>query len=164
MKEISVLGIDLAKNIFQLHGADRVGNTVLKKKLNRRQLVLFVSNLPKCVIAMEACGGSHYWGRKFGDMGHQVKLISPQFVKPFVKSNKNDANDAEAIVEAALRPNMRFVSVKTTQQQEALCVHRVSERLIGARTALINSIRARSKSSPKGRIHDSSCTQPCRQF
>src|SRR5882724_11470707 len=109
MKEVNVLGIDLAKNIFQLHGADRNGNVVLKKKLNRKQLVLFVANLPKCIIAMEACGGSHFWGRKFREMGHEIKLISPQFVKPFVKSNKNDAHDAEAIVEASLRPNMRFV-------------------------------------------------------
>jgi len=141
MKEISVLGIDLAKNIFQLHGSDRNGNAVLRKKLSRKQLVLFVANLPKCTIAMEACGGSHFWGRKFSEMGHETKLISPQFVKPFVKSNKNDAHDAEAIVEAALRPNMRFVAVKTIAQQDELCLHRVRERLIGSRTALINEIR-----------------------
>jgi transposase len=141
MKEISVLGIDLAKNIFQLHGVSSDGHAILKKRLNRKQLIIFVSNLPKCVIAMEACGGSHYWARKFTEMGHEVRLISPQFVKPFVKSNKNDANDAEAIVEAVLRPSMRFVAVKTIAQQESLCVHRVCERLIGSRTALINEIR-----------------------
>lgn len=141
MKEINVLGIDLAKNIFQLHGTDCSGVTVLRKKLSRKELVLFIANLPKCTIAMEACGGSHFWGRKFREMGHDIKLISPQFVKPFVKSNKNDAHDAEAIVEAAIRPNMRFVAVKTVEQQDALCLHRVRDRLIKGRTALINEIR-----------------------
>lgn len=141
MKEISVLGIDLAKNIFQLHGVNQNGKAVLKKKLNRQQLVLFIANLPKCIIAMEACGGSHYWGRKFQAMGHEVKLISPQFVKPFVKSNKNDAHDAEAIVEATMRPSMRFVAIKSIPQQDALCLHRVRERLVSARTSLANEIR-----------------------
>lgn len=141
MNKITVLGIDLAKNIFQLHGADDRGKAVLKKKLNRQQLALFIVNLPKCTVAMEACGGSHYWARKFQAMGHEVKLISPQFVKPFVKSNKNDAHDAEAIVEAAQRPNMRFVAVKSVEQQDALCLHRVRERLIRGRTALVNEIR-----------------------
>jgi len=141
MKEISVLGIDLAKNIFQLHGAAESGVTVLKKKLNRSQLTLFVANLPQCKIAMEACGGAHFWGRKFQSMGHEVKLIAPQFVKPFVKSNKNDAHDAEAIVEAAMRPNMRFVPIKSVSQQDALCLHRVRERLVRSRTALVNEIR-----------------------
>ena len=141
MKEISVLGIDLAKNVFQLHGINANGQVVLRKKLSRKQLSVFIANLPKCKVAMEACGGSHFWGRKFLEMGHEVKLISPQFVKPFVKSNKNDANDAEAIVEAAIRPSMRFVAVKTISQQDALCIHRVRERLVVARTALINEIR-----------------------
>ena len=93
MKEISLLAIDLAKSVFQLHGCDRFGKAVLKKKLTRKQLISFVANLPICTIAMEACGGAHFWGRTFQAMGHEVKLISPQFVKPFVKSNKNDAND-----------------------------------------------------------------------
>ncbi len=139
--EISVLGIDLAKNVFQVHGVNHQGQGVFKKTLSRKGLILFVANLPPCMIAMEACGGSHYWGRKFTEMGHKVRLISPQFVKPFVKSNKNDANDAEAIVEAAVRPNMRFVAVKTVAQQDALCIHRVRERLVRGRTALINEIR-----------------------
>jgi transposase len=139
--EISVLGIDLAKNVFQVHGVNHQGQGVFKKTLSRKALILYVANLPPCMIAMEACGGSHYWGRKFTEMGHKVRLISPQFVKPFVKSNKNDANDAEAIVEAAVRPNMRFVAVKTVAQQDALCIHRVRERLVRGRTALINEIR-----------------------
>lgn len=141
MKEISVLGIDLAKNIFQLHGADQSGAAVLKKKLNRSQLTLFMANLPQCKVAMEACGGAHFWGRKFQSMGHEVKLIAPQFVKPFVKSNKNDAHDAEAIAEAATRPNMRFVPIKSVSQQDVLCLHRVRERLVTGRTALVNEIR-----------------------
>ncbi len=139
--EISVLGIDLAKNVFQVHGVNQQGQGVFKKTLSRKALILYVANLPPCMIAMEACGGSHYWGRKFTEMVHTDKLISPQFVKPFVKSNKNDANDAEAIVEAAVRPNMRFVAVKTVAQQDALCIHRVRERLVRGRTALINEIR-----------------------
>lgn len=141
MNEVSLLGIDLAKNVFQIHGIDRSGKVVLRKKLNRKQLITFVANIPKCTIAMEACGGSHYWARKFRDMGHEVKQIPPQFVKPFVKSNKNDANDAEGIVEAALRPNMRLVAVKSIEQQDALCLHRVRERLVRGRTALANEIR-----------------------
>lgn len=138
---ITTLGIDLAKNVFQLHGVNSKGVKVLGRKLSRKQLVEFVAQLPKCTIALEACGSSHYWGRKFRAMGHEVKLISPQFVKPFVKSNKNDANDAEAIVEASLRPSMRFVAVKTVEQQEVLCWHRVRERLVCSRTALINEMR-----------------------
>ena len=141
MTEVTVLGIDLAKNIFQLHGVDGNGRIVLRKKLNRKQLVLFVANLPRCMIAIEACGGSHFWGRKFREMGHDIRVISPQFVKPFVKSNKNDVHDAEAIVEAALRPSMRFVALKSVEQQDALCLHRVRERLIKGRTALINEVR-----------------------
>lgn len=141
MNKITTLGIDLAKQFFQLHGADESGKVILRKTLSRRQLSEFVAQLPVCLIAMEACGGSHFWARKFREMGHEVRLISPQFVKPFVKSNKNDANDAEAIVEAALRPSMRFVAIKTTAQQDTLAVHRIRERLIGARTALVNEIR-----------------------
>lgn len=139
--EITTLGIDLAKSVFQLHGVNKKGAKVFGKKLSREKLIEFVAQLSKCTIAMEACGGSHYWGRKFRDMGHEVKLLSPQFVKPFVKSNKNDANDAEAIVEASLRPSMRFVALKTVEQQNALCLHRVRERLVCSRTALINEIR-----------------------
>lgn len=141
MKKITLLGIDIAKEIFQLHGIDEAGTVVLKKKLKRAQLLLFIAQLEPCVIAMEACGGSNYWAREFIKLGHTVKLISPQFVKPFVKTNKNDANDAEAITEAASRPNMRFVPIKTKEQQDVQCIHRVRERLIKNRTALVNEMR-----------------------
>src|ERR1700677_826967 len=103
---ITLLGLDLAKNIFQLHGLDQRGQTVLQKRLRRPDLLPFIAQLPVCTIAMEACGGAHYWGRQFKKLGHEVKLLSPQYVKPFVKTNKNDANDAYAIAEAASRPHM----------------------------------------------------------
>ena len=109
---IKVLGIDIAKNTFQLHGADDAGKAVLKKRLPRNRLSPYVANLHPCTIVMESCGGANYWARVFQRSGHTVKLISPQFVKPFVKTNKNDANDAEAIVEAASRPSMHFVPIK----------------------------------------------------
>ena len=138
---IKVLGIDIAKNVFQLHGADALGKVVLKKRLSRNQLTLFISNLPQCCIVMEACGGANYWARVFQRNGHSVKLISPQFVKPFVKTNKNDANDAEAIVEAASRPSMNFVPIKQVEQQDIQSIHRVRSRVVKNRTALINEIR-----------------------
>ena len=141
MNELNVIGIDLAKNIFQLHCSSRAGKTLWKKKLKRDQLALFMVNTPRSCVVMEACGGANYWARKFTLMGHDVKLIAAQFVKPFVKSNKNDANDAEAIVEAASRPNMRFVPVKAIEQQDTLSLHRIRERLIKNRTALSNEIR-----------------------
>ncbi|MEK7356030.1 MAG: IS110 family transposase [Bdellovibrionota bacterium] len=141
MKTITTLGIDLAKNVFQLHGVDEKGEKILAKALSRAKFPEFVQQLPRCTIAMEACAGAHHWARRFRSMGHDVKLISPQFVKPFLKSNKNDANDAEAIVEAALRPSMRFVAIKSVEQQDVLCVHGVRARLVRSRTALINEIR-----------------------
>lgn len=139
--EISVLGIDLAKSVFQLHGVNRAGKVVLRKKLSRGQLMAFIAHLPPCLIGMEACGGSNFWAREFQKLKHTVRLMSPQFVKPYVKSNKNDAADAEAICEAVQRPNMRFVSIKQVEQQDLQSVHRVRERLIKARTALANEIR-----------------------
>jgi transposase len=139
--KVTILAIDLAKEVFQLHGVNEKGKAVLKKKLRRSELLAFVVNLPKCVIAMEACGGSHYWAREFQKFEHEVKLIAPQFVKPFVKSNKTDANDAEAIAEAAMRPSMRFVPIKQIANQDIQNIHRVRERLIRNRTALSNEIR-----------------------
>ena len=138
---ISVLGIDIAKNTFQLHGADSSGNTVLKKRLSRNKLSAYVANLPRSLIVMESCGGANYWARVFQGSGHSVKLISPQFVKPFVKTNKNDANDAQAIVEAASRPSMNFVPIKQVEQQDIQSLHRVRSRVVKNRTALINEIR-----------------------
>lgn len=140
MKEISVLGIDLAKKVFQLHGVDSSGRAVLKKKISRSGLKQFVVQLPPCFIAMEACSGSNYWARVFQSMGHEVKLIAPQFVKPFVKSNKNDAADAEAITEAAQRPQMRFVAVKSSFHQNIQALHRIRSRIVRNRVALTNEI------------------------
>jgi transposase len=138
---ITTLGIDLAKNIFQLHGVNRHGKAVLTKRVTRARLRETVVNIPPCLIGMEACASAHYWAREFEELGHKVKLIAPQFVKPYVKSNKNDAQDAEAICEAVGRPNMRFVSVKTVAQQDIQAVHRIRERLVKTRTALVNQIR-----------------------
>jgi transposase len=138
---ITTLGVDIAKNVFQLHGVDSQGKSVLKKRLSREKLVEFVANLPSCIIAMEACSGANYWYRKFSFYGHTVKLISPQYVKPFVKTNKNDVKDAEAICEAASRPSMNFVPPKGIEQQDIQGIHRMRERLIGNRTALVNQAR-----------------------
>ncbi len=138
---VKLLAIDIAKNIFQLHGVDGSGKAVLKKKIGRKELLSFIGNFPICVIAMEACGGSNYWARQFKKLGHEVKLISPQYVKPFVTSNKNDRNDAQAIAEAASRPSMKFVPIKRIDQQDAQNIHSVRQRLIAQRTALNNQIR-----------------------
>lgn len=138
---ITTLGIDLAKNIFQLHGVDKSGKAVLKKKIRRKDLRPFIAQLPPCVIAIEACASSNYWTRQFKKEGHTVRAISPQFVKPYVKTNKNDANDAEAICEAAQRPNMRFVPEKSIEQQDIQSAHRIRQRLVRNRTALINEMR-----------------------
>jgi len=138
---IKTLGIDLAKKSFQLHGVDENGRTVFRKKVSRKELAEFVANLPLCCIAMESCATSHYWGRKFEKMGHEVRLIAAQFVKPFLINQKNDRNDAEAIVEACLRPRMRFVAVKKTWQQDIQCLHRARQRAVRARTVLINQTK-----------------------
>ena len=139
--KIKVLGIDIAKNVFQLHGVDRHGKVALKKRLSRDKLAAYVANLDHCTMVMESCGGANYWARVFQRSGHTVKLISPQFVKPFVKTNKNDANDAAAIIEAAVRPSMNFVPIKQVEQQDIQSIHRVRSRIVKNRTALINEIR-----------------------
>ena len=141
MTEITTIGVDIAKRIFQVHGVDKNGKTVLKKKLMRGQVLMFMVNLPKCLVGIEACGGANYWAREFGKLGHEVKLMAPQFVKPYVKTNKNDEADAEAICEAVSRPNMRFVPIKSVEQQDILSIHRVRSRLVKNRTALANEIR-----------------------
>lgn len=138
---IKTLGIDLAKTTFQLHGVNDFGKAVLRKKVNRKELILFMANLPTCCVYMEACATSHYWGRKFLEMGHEVKLIAAQFVKPFVRTQKNDRNDAEAIVECGLRPSMNFVAVKEIWQQDVQILHRARKRAVRARTALINQVK-----------------------
>lgn len=139
--QIAALGIDIGKSVFHLHGANKAGRPVLRKRLYRSELLAFVTNLSPCLIGLEACPGAHYWAREFQKAGHEIRLMSPQFVKPYVKSNKNDTADAEAICEALTRPTMRFVPVKSVEQQDIAAIHRVRERLIKARTALSNEIR-----------------------
>jgi transposase len=139
--KITTIGIDLAKNVFQAHGVNEHGKTEKKKQLKRGQIGEFFANLPPCLIGMEACGSAHYWARKLEGFGHTVKLIAPQFVKPYVKTNKNDAADAEAICEAVARPNMRFVPIKNVEQQAVLSLHRVRQGFVKARTAQANQIR-----------------------
>lgn len=141
MKQIAVVGIDLAKNVFQVHGTDAAGHPVLTKKLSRGQMIEFFAKLTPCLIGMEACSSAHYWGRRLTEMGHTVKLMPPQYVKPYVKTNKNDARDAEAICEAVTRPNMRFVPIKTEEQQAVLVLHRVRDGIVKQRVALSNQIR-----------------------
>lgn len=140
--EITTIGLDLAKNVFQVHGADRYGKPQLTRQLRRRQMVPFFTRLEPCVVAMEATRTANYWARVLRDLGHDVRLIAPQFVKPYVKTNKTDAADAEAICEAATRPTMRFVPVKSTDQQAALSLHRARSGLVRARTAVANQIRS----------------------
>ena len=141
--KIKRIGVDLAKNVFQLHGVDHTEQVVLRRRLKRENWlkVLLQKIEPGCEIGMEACTGAHHWGRLLEAKGYKVKLIAPQFVKPYVKSNKNDANDAEAICEAMSRPNMRFVQVKSVEQQDIQATHRIRSELIGQRTAKVNQIR-----------------------
>ena len=140
-RKVKVMGIDLAKNSLQAYGVDDKGCKAVGKKFNRRQLMAYVVNLPVCTISMEACASAHYWARLLKSYGHEVKLIAPQFVKPYVKSNKNDAADAEAICEAAQRPNMRFVPIKEIGQQDIQSIHRMRSLTVERRTAQINQIR-----------------------
>ena len=139
--KINTVGVDLAKNIFQIHAVNERGKKVLNKAITPSKFKEWLVNLPSCRIGIEACGGSHYWARKIGELGHEPCIVAPQFVKPFVKSNKNDAKDAEAIVEAILRPSMRYVSVKKHWQQDVLALHKVRQRLVKNRTAVINETR-----------------------
>lgn len=139
--KLTTIGIDLAKNVFQVHGADAKGKTVMKKQLKRAQMLPFFANLTPSRIGMEACGSAHYWARKLQTLGHTVQLIAPQYVKPFVKRNKNDAADAEAICEAVSRPNMPAVPIKNAEQQAILSVHRARQGFVKARTAQANQIR-----------------------
>ena len=155
--EITTIGIDLSKNVFQIHGVDHRGKTALKKQLKREQMLPYFANFPSCLIGIEACGSAHYWARKLTALGHTVKLIAPQFVKPYVKTNKNDAADAEAICEAVSRPNMRFVPIKNGEQQAILAQHRARQGFVKARTAQANQIRGLLAEYgiviPKGIVH-----------
>jgi transposase len=138
---ITTVGIDLAKNVFSVHGVDAHGKTVLKKTVSRTKLLECFANLPPCMVGMEACTGAHHWARALRSLGHDARLIAPRFVIPYRKSGKNDGNDAEAVCEATGRPAMRFVPVKSDEQQAILCLHRIRQGVVAERTAQINQIR-----------------------
>ena len=141
MGEVTTIGLDIAKQVFHVHGADGSGAAVFSRKLTRAKVLEFLASQPPCLVAMEACGGAHYWAREIKRLGHEVRLIPPAYVKPFVKRQKNDARDAEAICEAAQRPTMRFVPVKTEEQQASAAVFRARDLLVRQRTQLINALR-----------------------
>ncbi len=140
--KIAVLGVDLGKNVCSSVGFDEVGAVVLRRRSRRDTLIDFVGKLPPCIVAMEACCGAHHLGRLFAAQGHDVRLMSPEYVRPYVKAQKNDDRDAEGIAEAATRPTMRFVETKTEAQLDMQTLHRSRDRLVGERTALINQLRA----------------------
>ena len=153
--EIAVLGIDLGKNSCSVVGLDGTGGVVMRRRMQRDSVIKFASNLTPCVVAMEACCGAHHLGRIVRDHGHQVRLMSPEYVRPYVKAQKNDDRDAEAIAEAATRPTMRFVELKSADQLDMQSLHRVRDRLVSERTALMNQLRAvlmeRGITIPQGR-------------
>ena len=138
---IETLGVDIAKNVFQLHGVNRNGRVVLKRRVMRDQLLEVLAQIDRCTVVVEACTGAFYWARKFGTLGHQVKVISPQYVKPFVRRQKNDGNDAEAICTAARQPHIPFVPKKTVEQQDIQALHRARQRMVNHRTAVVSQIR-----------------------
>ena len=142
MEGVTVVGVDLAKSVFQVHGIDERGEVVLRRKLSRSKLLSFFANLPSCLVGMETCASANYWARELMALGHEVRLMPPQYVKPYVKRSKNDASDAEAICEAVTRPTMRFVGVKSSEQQSVLVLHRTRLILTRQRTQIGNAIRA----------------------
>ena len=142
MQEITTIGLDIAKSVFQVHGIDASGAVVVRRQLRRRQVLAFFRKLPSCLVGIEACATSHHWAREIAKLGHEVRLMPPRYVKPYVKRNKNDATDAEAICEAVTRPTMRFVPIKTPEQQSVLMLHRTRQLFVRQRTTLINAIRA----------------------
>jgi len=142
MNEVITIGLDIAKNVFQVHGVDYAGDVVIRRQLRRRQVLPFFKKLPGCLVGIEACATAHHWGRQLIELGHEVKLMPPHYVRPYVKRGKNDAADAEAICEAVTRPTMRFVAVKGREQQGVLMLHRTRELLVRQRTMLVNAIRA----------------------
>jgi transposase len=141
--QITTIGLDLAKSVFQVHGVDASGQAVVRKSLRRAQMLPFFAKLPPCLVGIEACGTSHYWARELIKLGHEVRLMPPAYVKPYVKRGKTDAADAEAVCEAVTRPTMRLVPVKSPEQQAALSMHRTRDLLVKQRTQLINMIRGR---------------------
>ena len=142
MDEVITIGVDLAKTVFQVHGVDAAGGVVIRRQLRRAQVLPFFKKQPPCLVGMEACATSHHWARQIGASGHDVRLMAPSYVKPYVKRNKNDMADAEAICEAVTRPTMRFVEIKTPEQQSVLMLHRTRQLFVRQRTTLINALRA----------------------
>jgi len=142
MQTVTTIGFDIAKSVFQVHGIDAAGEVVIRRQLKRRQVIAFLQVLPSCLVGMEACASSHYWSRELQALGHSVRLMPAAYVKPYVKRQKNDATDAEAICEAVTRPNMRFVTTKTPEQQSGLVLHRTRHLVVRQQTAVINSIRS----------------------
>src|SRR4051795_10837393 len=142
MQTITTIGLDIAKSVFQVHGVDADGRVVVRRQLKRRFVLAFFQKLPPCLVGIEACASSHHWSREIRALGHTVRLMPPAYVKPYVKRQKNDATDAEAICEAVSRPNMRFVETKTPEQQSCLTLHRTRHLFIRQQTAVINAIRA----------------------
>src|SRR3954463_11337947 len=142
MEGIAVVGLDLAKNVFQVHGIDAAGGVVVRRQLRRSQMLAFFSAVAPCLVGIEACATAHHWARELMALGHRVRLVPPSYVKAYVKRGKNDAADAEAICEAVTRPNMRFVPVKSIEQQGLLVLHRARELLVRQRTMLVNGLRA----------------------
>jgi len=141
MAEMRTIGLDLAKNLFQVHGSDAEGKVLVRRRLRRAEVLEFFAGVEPCLVGMEACAGAHHWAREIAKLGHEVRLMPPAYVKPYVKRGKTDAADAEAIAEAVTRPTMRFVLVKTTEQQSALMLHKTRDLLVRQRTALINALR-----------------------
>jgi transposase len=139
--QVTTIGLDLAKQVFQLHGVAASGRVTLRKRVIRPRLLEFFANLPRCLIGMEACGGAHFWARELQKLGHEVRLMPASYVRPYVKRNKHDAADAEAICEAVTRPSMRFVPIKSEDQQSVLLIHRARELLVRQRTQLVNALR-----------------------
>ena len=173
MLEVTTIGLDIAKQVFHAHGSDATGVTVFSRRITRQKLLEFFASQPRCTVAMEACAGAHHWGRELMRLGHEVRLIAPAYVKPFVKREKNDAADAEAICEAAQRPTMRFVPVKSEKQQASAAVFRARDLFVRQRTQFINALRGLVAEHgwvvPKGlfharalmaRIEDASCPLP----
>lgn len=142
MQAVTTIGLDIAKSVFQVHGVDAHGNVVVRRQLRRRQVLPFFKKLPPCLVGIEACATSHHWSRQLQAFGHTVRLMPPAYVKPYLKRQKNDAADAEAICEAVMRPSMRFVETKTPEQQSCLMLHRTRHLFIRQQTAVINAIRA----------------------
>ena len=161
MEEITTIELDIAKSVFQVHAISATGTAVVRRPLKRRYVVQFFAGLKPCLIGMEACATAHHWGRELTKLGHEVRLMPPRYVKPYVKRNKNDAADAEAICEAVMRPNMRFVPIKTVDQQSILMLHRTSMLFIRQRTMTIDAVTPILPSSASSRV---SGAMGCRHF